>query len=529
MRTTDRAQSKLEPGSEERTRLKARHKAAPANEVVSTETPRTLPATITSFEGGPRDTGREILSQALAQMSEAILILDKELRVSYVNAAFCRQAGVAAEDLVGKSITRLGPPPLPGMPRDPVAFEAWIRDRGTVSGEGAVPAKDGIAIPAYVTMAPISDAQGNIVAYVVTQLDLRQVKQAEARLRESEERFRAISTAALDGMLVLDGNGRIDFWNEAASRIFGYTVEEALGQNAHLLLAPARYGDAQAAAWPGFIKEGQGTAVGKVLELEARRKDGTEFPIELSVSAVKLSGEWHAVGIVRDITKRKRGEEALQRTNRALRTISAGNMVLVRATQEQQLLADMCQTVVEQGGYRNAWIGLAQRDEDKSVRQVAYAGDGAGRTPPVRISWADNEWGQNHVGRSIRLGTPQIAKEMLTDPQYVAWRELALECGFASCLALPLKEDSGEAFGALNISTVEPNGFDDDEIRLLQELADDLAFGVLTLRTRQQRDRYQQENLRSLDRLKEALLGTIRAAPTWPKCAILTPPAIRPA
>ena len=502
----------MELGSEEKTHLKARQEAAPASEVGSTETPRTLPATLQCLERSHREPERgKILAQALAQTTEAILILDKKLCVNYANAAFCRQVGHAAEDLVGKPVARLGQPPFPGMPGDHVAFEAWMRDRGSVSGEAVAPGENGIAIPAYVTIAPISDAQGDIIAYVVTQSDLRQAKQAEARLRERERTFRAITAAAQDAILLLDSAGRIVLWNEAASRLFGYTAEEALGQNAHLFVAPARYHDAHAAAWPRFAKDGQGAAVGKVLELEAQRKDGAEFPVELSVSAVKLSGEWHAVGIVRDITERKRAEEALKRTNRALRTISAGNMVLIHSTNEPQLLDDMCQTVVELGGYRLAWIGFAEHDEDKGLRQVASAGHEAGCLNSPRISWADNEFGQNPAGRAVRFGTPQIAKDILANSQHAPYREHALEYGYASCLALPLKEDDGQAFGVLNICAVEPSAFDDDEVRYLRELAGDLAFGVLTLRTRQQRDGYQQENLRSLDRLRETLLGAMRA------------------
>ena len=502
----------MELGCEEKTRLRARQEAAPASEVGSTATLRTRPATLKCRERGHREAEREtILAQAVAQTTEAILILDKELRVNYANAAFCRQVGRAAEDLVGKPVARFGQPLFPGMPGDHLAFEAWIRERGSVSGEAVAPGENGVAIPAYVTIAPISDARGNIVAYVVTQSDLRQVKQAEARLRESEQTFRAINAAAQDAIILLDNANRIVLWNEAASRIFGYAAEEAHGRNAHLLVAPARYHDAQAAAWPRFAKDGQGAAAGKVLELEARRKDGAEFPVELSVSAVKLNGEWHALGIVRDISERKRAEEALKRTNRALRTITAGNMTLIHSTSEPQLLADMCQAVVEQGGYRLAWIGFAEQDEDKGLRQMASAGHEAGCLNSPRMSWADNECGQNPAGRAVRFGAPQIAKDILADSRHAPCREHALKYGYASCLALPLKEDGGQAFGVLNICAVEPSAFDDDEVRYLQELAGDLAFGVLTLRTRQQRDRYQQENLRSLDRLKEALLGTIRA------------------
>lgn len=627
--TADKGRSTPAAGSDQQTSRSADQKTLPASEIASPHTSSTRPATLKIFGKGQREAEREILSQALAQTGEAVLILDKGLQVGYANTAFCRQVNCDPQDLLGKPITMLGTPPLPGMPREPAEFEAWIRNRGSVAGEGSLPAKDGSTVPVYATIAPVFDAHANIIAYVATHSDLRQVKEVEAKLRESENRFRAISTAAQDAILVLDDAGCIGFWNEAASRIFGYTIEEALGQNAHLFLAPARYHHAYTTAWPGFAKDGQGAVIGKVLEVEARRKDGSEFPIELSISAVKLRGHWHAVGIMRDITARKererdhrlfrelldnsndaievidrdslrfldvndkecrelgysreellsmtvldidptfgtpamaeideqiaksgaalfeavhrrkdgstfpvevglrfvdigkqtyvlsiarnitmrkRAEESLQRTNRALRTLSACNMTLVHATQEKQLLVDMCQAVVKQGGYRLAWIGLPE-DGRKSIRQVASAGCEGG-IAPLPVCYADDESSGNPVGRAMRLGTPQIAKDILTDPQYACWREHALQCGYASSMALPLKQDGGRVFGILNICAGEPDAFHDDEIRLLKELADDLAFGVLTLRTRAQRDNYQQENLRALDRLRNALLGTIRA------------------
>ena len=229
----------------------------------------------------PDEAGREILSQALAQTSEAILILDRDLRVSFTNAAFSRLTGYDARELVNASVATLGPLPLPGLPADPPGFEAWIRERGSVSGEGTVPTKTAGPIPAYITISPVSDAGGDIVAYVATYFDLRPVRQAETQLHESEERFRAISTAAQDAILVIDDSGGICFWNTAASRLFGYSEEEVLGQDAQMFLVSPRYHQAYLAAWPRFAREGQGAVVGKILTSDGQRKDGTKFPVDI--------------------------------------------------------------------------------------------------------------------------------------------------------------------------------------------------------------------------------------------------------
>jgi PAS domain S-box-containing protein len=188
-----------------------------------------------------------------------------------------------------------------------------IRDAfntGVADAEFGVRTKSGGAVCTHWSGLRIaSEGRPNLLAVGV---DVTAEREAESRLRESEEMFRAISTAAQDAMLVLDDAGRIVFWNQSATRIFGYAEEEAIGQNAHVLLAPASYREAQAAGWSRFAKSGQGPVVGKVLELAALRKDGTEFPIEISVSAIQHRGCWQAIGIVRDISERKQQERIKQ-------------------------------------------------------------------------------------------------------------------------------------------------------------------------------------------------------------------------
>jgi PAS domain S-box-containing protein len=157
--------------------------------------------------------------------------------------------------------------------------------------------------------------------------DITERKQAEEALRDSETRLRAITDSARDAILMMDPEGMITYWNPAAERILGYTREEAGGQNLHRLLAPQRNHAQHHAAFPMFVKTGRGEAVGKTLELMARRKDGEEIPVELSLSAVFMNG-WQAVGLLRDITERKRAEEKLRenqsRLDLALRSAQMG-------------------------------------------------------------------------------------------------------------------------------------------------------------------------------------------------------------
>lgn len=150
--------------------------------------------------------------------------------------------------------------------------------------------------------------------------DVTERKQAEEALRESEIKFKVMSTSAQDAIIMMDHQGAISFWNEAASRIFGYSSEEVLGQHLHKLLAPASYLTIYQRHVEQFWASEEGNMVGKTLELEALHKRGETFPIEISMSALQIKRQCHALGIVRDITARKQFEKQLQEANNRFRT-----------------------------------------------------------------------------------------------------------------------------------------------------------------------------------------------------------------
>lgn len=330
-----------------------------------------------------------------------------------------------------------------------------------------------------------------------------QRKRMEHDLRESEEKFHQISASAQDAILMMDNEGKISFWNSAAERIFGYSAAEALGAELHSLIVPIRFREIFASRFPAFLGSGQGTIIGKTVELMGQRNTGEEIPVELSVSAIQLHQQWHAVGILRDISERKQAEQTLQRSNRALKTLSAGNQALIHATDEQQLLSAICNTAVETGGYRLAWVGYAREDEAKNIEPMAQAGFDEGYLAAQRVTWADDECGRGPGGNAIRSGQTQIAQDLLSDPDFLPWREYVLKHGYAACIALPLK-DGDKTFGVLTIYDDEPHVFDAAEIYLLEEMANDLAFGILTLRIKEAHRLHEQ-------RLHDSLIEIIQA------------------
>ena len=226
----------------------------------------------------------------------------------------------------------------------------------------------------------------------------------------------------------------------------------------------------------------------------------------------KLAGNL-SYGIVslRTEAERARAAEALRWSNRQLRALSDCNQALIRATDEVALVQQICQIIVEEAGYRLAWVGYAEQDADKTVRPFAQAGFDEGFLKAANITWADDERGRGPTGTCIRTGQIQIGKNFATDPDLAPWREAALLRGYASGVCIPLVA-GGKPFGALAIYSSTIEAFKDEEVRLLSELAGDLSYGIVSLHTEAERARaaealrWSNRRLRTLSDCNQALV-----------------------
>lgn len=178
-----------------------------------------------------------------------------------------------------------------------------------------------------------------------------------------------------------------------------------------------------------------------------------------------------------------KAEERLSKVHRILRALSSCNEALVHSTEESRLLMEICGIIIDVGGYRLCWVGFGEDDSAKTVRPVAQAGYEEGYFRDVRITWADDQWGRGPTGAAIRTGMPSISKNILTDIHFAPWRDDASRRGYASVVGLPLI-GSGKTLGAITIYASEADAFDSEELKLLTELADNLAYGIVALRAR---------------------------------------------
>lgn len=186
--------------------------------------------------------------------------------------------------------------------------------------------------------------------------------------------------------------------------------------------------------------------------------------------------------------REKEADDTVRRLNRALKILNDCNQALVRATSESDLLERICEIVVAEGGYRLAWVSVAEQGPDQKVRVAAHAGFESDRLVDIDLTRAETDRGMGPTEKAIRTGKPCIVKDIRTDPDYAPRRAGALDLGCRSSVAFPLSGDE-RPFGALTIMAGESDAFNEEEVRVLMELADDLAYGVTSLRAREQRRR----------------------------------------
>jgi len=265
------------------------------------------------------------------------------------------------------------------------------------------------------------------------------------------------------------------------------------------------------------------------VEIDILREDGRE--VNCRASAAPLFDEAGkprgAVGVFLDITEVKRVQEErrrakdaleqkvlvrtreLRRVNRTLRMVMESDQAIAHAADELGLVQAVCSVLHDSGGFRMVWVGYAEQDECRRVRPVASAGTEDGYLTRITVSWADSELGRGPTGTAIRTGRACVGMDFLTDKALSPWRQEALSRGYRSSIALPLF-DAGNVFGALTLYSGTPEAFGQEEIDLLGELADDLAFGIVSLRAREERDqayRSLEERTRQLRALAAELVS----------------------
>ena len=303
-----------------------------------------------------------------------------------------------------------------------------------------------------------------------------------------------------DGVVVINEEQTIVYFNSAAESMFKMKAENVLDRPLDILI-PQEVVETHRRYVESFLRSEETVRwLHDRQPLRARRSDGELFSYEAIIEKLRFSEGTYFASILREMTEYLQTEDARLRATRGLMVLSECLEAVIRAEDEISLLGEICRIAVETGQYPFAWIGYAQ-EEARTVVPWAQAGQEKDYLEGIRVSWANDEYGQGPTGRAIRTDRIQFAKNIPQDPHFSHWRFQAIQRGFRASAAVPLRL-SDRVIGALNLYSSE-NVFDEEEIDLLTKLADNLSFGIKAIRTREQRKEDAARLQRSLYSLNE--------------------------
>ena len=314
-----------------------------------------------------------------------------------------------------------------------------------------------------------------------------QLRHLTDQLKAAQRQYKTLFDVHPQPMWVhaVEGTPRLLAVNQAAVSMYGYSEAELLQTDLHQLVAAQAD---SAAPWP--------LPCTALLQQHSHR-DGQLLDVEVSTRPTSFNGVRACQVMVTDVTEQLRTRRELARVSRAQHLLSLCNETLVRATSETALLGDICQIAVDIGGYRIAWVGMARDDERKSIEPVAHASldmdhaDALNYLGTLNLSWSlANAGGRGPAGAAVRSGSAVISHNVANDVTLRHDLEKLQQRGVRALISLPLRH-AEHTFGVLCLYSGEVLDVNVQETRLLQDLANDLAFGITGLRNRHEQQRLQ--------------------------------------
>lgn len=382
-----------------------------------------------------------------------------------------RMYGYSAAETIGQHVRMLAPRDRTAEPS--LALARIARGEPSVTGDTIRARKDGQQIECVTTVKPLRDAAGQVIGALAVVRDLTATRQVARRLEEREHQLNGMLDQIVSGVFIVTADGRVRDINAGFSRLFGYSTDDVIGRQVFEFVPQTEHTrvllDMQAALG-GY---------GRSVETQIVARDGSVHTVLGQSTAVPYDGQTALLGVVIDVTEHKETQVALQRANRLLRTIGAANEALVRAETEAGLMSSMCDVLVRVGQVRAAAIAIA--DSDGSLHIAAKLSTAA----------------ESEIHEDVLSGAERALRErtaMFSVDEGYAW--------------LPLVQH-GEAFGCLILHAPVADPLEADERTLLLELGDDLAYGIMALRHRADREAGDMRLRRSMEEAIAALAATL--------------------
>jgi len=432
---------------------------------------------------------RELLRVTLTSIGDAVIATDSDGLISFMNPVAEALTGWPMPEAAGKpfqEIVRIVNKYSRAIVDDPVSE---VLRTGLVVGlanHTLLLQRDGGEVPIDDSGAPILDSKGNILGEVLVFRDISERRQAEEMIQRNRQILQLFIEYAPAAIAMFDTE--MKFISASRRFLIDYDIgdQNIIGRS-HYDVFPAMPERWKEIHWRCLLG-----AVERCEQDPFPRSDGKLDWIRWEIRPwFENTGETGGIILfsevitehVRDVDNLNKNEEELRNLNRTLRALSNVLNAIIHAEHESGLLHEVCRIIIEDCDYAMVWIGLAEEDADKSVRPVAQSGFDDDYLEAINITWADTERGSGPTGAAIRTGMVNICKNMTTDPKMYPWREQAVKRGYASSIALPLKTND-RSFGAVTIYARQPDAFSENEAKLLVELADALAYGIMAIRFR---------------------------------------------
>ncbi len=363
--------------------------------------------------------------------------------------------------------------------------------------------EDGTSFAAEVSASLITDDLGQPRSIIAIFRNISYRLEAEKALKAGEEKYRVLVNQIPAVVYKAYADCTIDFFDHKVEALTGY---------------PKKCFDSRQILWkelilPEDLPEARKkfihalkTSKAYVREYRIRRRNKEVRWIHnrgniFCDAAGKIE---YVSGVLFDITDRKQAEEKLFRASRALRALGEVNQALVHATEEQAFLQDVWRIIVEVTGYPLSWVGVPQQDPAKTIMPAAQMGRSGEDANWIRITWADDDpRGLGPGGEAIRTGKIQVIRNILANPTLAPWHDEARRRHYNSVIVLPLTLEQ-ETIAILDILSEEVNGFDSEEIKLLEELASNVSQGISILKERSQRRQAMAEKAKLEMQLRQA-------------------------
>ena len=430
--------------------------------------------------------------------NDIILLVDGGGRLVEANDRALSSFGYTRQELLGLSLRDLRPldtlDDLEGQMKQ-------VRDHDGYVFETMHRKSDGSTFAAETSSREIEVGGATFCQLIIR--DITERRQAEQQVRESQKLLQAIVETEPECIKLLDREGRLLMMNQAGlAMIEADSFEMVKGRPVVALVKP-EYRQA-------FMKIAGEVFQGRPgqLEFEVVGLKGRELWLE--THAVPLRNDRNEItsllGVTRDITGHKLAEEKIRHTTRLYVVLSQINQAIVRAFDRQSLFQDICRIIVDDGKFTMAWIGL--RDpKTTAVRPLAFSGKEDGYLSAIGISTGDQSEGRGPTGSAILGGEHFICNDIRTDPHMAPFRDKALERGYRSSAAVPLLLQ-GSVVAALNLYSAEPGFFDDEEIKLLDEIGRDISFALENFEREARRQQAEEELIEEKNR-SAAILAAI--------------------